>query len=447
VHKSLLKAEVYVCSEIYTELTITQFDGAITVRNDRAVVECNLSSGSLSLYVPSDRNGLQSCYETEMPGKIANEVLGIEDRGASKIVLRLLNDPSRDTDDIMRDEDIPDVAWIEKPPIVVQRPPTERTPSTTTTSQSMIEPATDTMVEQLPLTTATATNMAVTVRETMTSAQAPRRPLVFAQPVPIVTNLEEEAPWRRVARSEQYRKVLEEVTRQARRLPRDSEADLELGAINEAIGDLSLSINYADLTTAFIGQSTFENNARIGAAGELFVFERLRALNIQNFTIDNWQSRIRHHIRDHPDYRDLAPWTGQEVSDLMYTGNSFQLTTFLIKASRPHAHPRFLSQFLARPVKFHLEVKTTLGPCTTPFFMSQNQYRLMREKACDQESWDTPEELYVVLRVYNLLSKQIGVRAYVNPWHLKDGVLEFVADPWKVAPRADEDTDGRLRIL
>ena len=87
-------------------------------------------------------------------------------------------------------------------------------------------------------------------------------------------------------------------------------------------------------------------------------------------------------------------------------------------------------------MNLHLEVKTTTGPCTAPFFMSQNQYRLMQDKVYDQNSAAAPEDLYVILRVYNLLSGDTRMRAYINPWHPKDNVLQFVADPWKVMPTA-----------
>ena len=164
------------------------------------------------------------------------------------------------------------------------------------------------------------------------------------------------------------------------------------------------------------------------------VYERLRALGVNDFTIDNWQSTIRRYVNVHPDYRDMADWTGREVSDLMYTGSCSRLTKFLIECSRPHQYPVFLNDGLSRPVNIHLEVKTSTGGCTTPFYMSHHQYQLMRQKACAPNSREAPTDLYVVLRVYNLLSSQIRVRAYINPWHLRDDVLEFVADPWKVVP-------------
>lgn len=58
----------------------------------------------------------------------------------------------------------------------------------------------------------------------------------------------------------------------------------------------------------------------------------------------------------------------------------------------------------------------------------------MRAKACDTNASGAPADLYVILRVYNLLSNQMPPKAYINPWHLRDDVLEFVADPWKVVP-------------
>lgn len=89
------------------------------------------------------------------------------------------------------------------------------------------------------------------------------------------------------------------------------------------------------------------------------------------------------------------------------------------------------------PIEYLVEVKTTPGPCRTPFFMSMNQYKLMRRHAI----WNArgrPSTVYIIVRIYNLLSSRIGMEIYVDPWRLKDNVLEFVADPWKVIHSSSE---------
>lgn len=154
-----------------------------------------------------------------------------------------------------------------------------------------------------------------------------------------------------------------------------------------------------------------------------------------HFTLDNWQSSIRHNVRALHEYRDMQPWTGREVSDIMYLGDCNQLRQFLRQHSS-NPYPPWIDATTPTPLQYHIEVKTTPGPCNTPFFMSQNQYRLMRAKANDPNLYECPANLYVIVRVYNLLSSNIGVEVYVNPWYLKDKELEFVADPWKVIPQS-----------
>lgn len=136
----------------------------------------------------------------------------------------------------------------------------------------------------------------------------------------------------------------------------------------------------------------------------------------------------------HPDYRSLERWSYGELADIMYDGNCLRLVQFLINCSATDQYPCFLQYPLSTPVNFHLEVKTTTGPDDTPFFLSRKQYSLMYDTRCDPEQTETPPALYVILRVYNLTTNEIRVKAYINPWHLRENILDFVADPYKVTP-------------
>lgn len=42
-------------------------------------------------------------------------------------------------------------------------------------------------------------------------------------------------------------------------------------------------------------------------------------------------------------------------------------------------------------------------------------------------------QVYCVVRVYNLLSDEIGIRFYIDPWRFRKGRLRFrTNDGWKV---------------
>ncbi|KAK5682144.1 hypothetical protein LTS10_005269 [Elasticomyces elasticus] len=72
-------------------------------------------------------------------------------------------------------------------------------------------------------------------------------------------------------------------------------------------------------------------------------------------------------------------------------------------------------------LNYHIEVKTTTGPCTDPFMMSNIQVRLAEE-------WhNQPDHAYVIFRVYNVMAEP-AIRVYYDPFALaEEGKLEMVA--------------------
>lgn len=48
-------------------------------------------------------------------------------------------------------------------------------------------------------------------------------------------------------------------------------------------------------------------------------------------------------------------------------------------------------------------------------------------------------DLYVLVRVDDLLSSDFGSRTYIAPWNLRDNVLKIKANRWKVAPTGTVD--------
>ncbi len=91
---------------------------------------------------------------------------------------------------------------------------------------------------------------------------------------------------------------------------------------------------------------------------------------LPGFSREDWQSTIRGYAAAHPDYSDIVAWVGRETADITYSDFDGALTRLLIDkgylASETWAD--------ARPHYF-IEVKTTTGSCSTPFFMSKYQYR------------------------------------------------------------------------
>ncbi|KAL1863985.1 hypothetical protein Daus18300_007950 [Diaporthe australafricana] len=174
--------------------------------------------------------------------------------------------------------------------------------------------------------------------------------------------------------------------------------------------------NGVDLSAAWGDENSLERNRKVGAAGELF------------FSRENWQSTIRRYVTGHRNYQDMQPWFGRETSDITYSDREGVLTDFFVEKG-------YLERDLwadERP-EYFIEVKTTNMSCETPFFMSNSQYRRMRNNLIP--GGDVRDVIYVIFRVYNLGCDGMGLKIYLDPESLRlSGELSFTADTWSVVP-------------
>ena len=129
---------------------------------------------------------------------------------------------------------------------------------------------------------------------------------------------------------------------------------------------------------------TQERDFKVGAAGELYMFEYLKGLGLEEFSLENWKSGIRDRVKIHADYQDLEKDTDRSaIADIEYLDDSGGLTQFLIQKGH-------LAQALwnsGRPF-YHIEIKTTTSSdWQEPFFMSKAQERHVRTstlQACNR---------------------------------------------------------------
>ncbi|KAF5535752.1 hypothetical protein FMEXI_10658 [Fusarium mexicanum] len=127
-----------------------------------------------------------------------------------------------------------------------------------------------------------------------------------------------------------------------------------------------------ELSRQFRSHGLPERDMRIGALGELFVFELLHNMDppLPRFSRDNWQSQMRKFITIHPDYSDMLPWTAQETADIVYYDRKRVLTNhladkgYLDKTAWQNKKPLFL-----------IEVKSTTGHSRTPFYMNAGEFQ------------------------------------------------------------------------
>jgi hypothetical protein len=262
MHQLLLTTEVFVCEEMWTELTVRQEDEDVSVRSDRAVVKVSQADGRLVLYVPSDHDGLYSCFHTELPGELAR-LLDIQDRAAVKVIYRILNDVEKNLDTITNDEDLYSYNWFERP--VPSQQQSSPFPAPNGTENPTIDPISS------PPTIPDEARLVLPVdRSSNTSYPQTTNNL----PAPIsVRPAAQDSVWEQVARTEQYKKLLREVVRQARSGQSSRSGSFSLFEIDEALNELDNTVDYAAFHRTFgsTGYGKFEDNARVGAAGELFV--------------------------------------------------------------------------------------------------------------------------------------------------------------------------------
>ncbi|KAH8879540.1 hypothetical protein GQ53DRAFT_834067 [Thozetella sp. PMI_491] len=107
---------------------------------------------------------------------------------------------------------------------------------------------------------------------------------------------------------------------------------------------------------------------RLGAAGELYIFEYLRSIRLPNFGLQNWTSSLRTICKVYPEYHDIGP-SRDGIADLEYFDENGVFTEFLLA----HGYSGRGIQRGMRPT-YRFEVKaTTSTNWRAPFYMSRNQ--------------------------------------------------------------------------
>ncbi|CZR67299.1 uncharacterized protein PAC_17198 [Phialocephala subalpina] len=175
--------------------------------------------------------------------------------------------------------------------------------------------------------------------------------------------------------------------------------------------------------------SAFINN--IGAAGELFVYERLKRLHLPNFNIENWQSKIRKLVLPYLREGIVKPWTSKETADIVYKDRQWALTRHLIQQGYPLSKPGN-----GEGPEYFIEVKSTLGPCKAEFFMIKGQYDRMRKyKITGTQVGSMPSKIYIICRVFNLGKDDTDMHLYFDPGALEENnKLKFTASKYSVVP-------------
>jgi len=169
-----------------------------------------------------------------------------------------------------------------------------------------------------------------------------------------------------------YKRILENVVSVARQRVESGVFESTGVSIRGPVATKALS--QESIREAFATR-TQERDFKVGAAGELYMFEYLNGLGLPRFGLENWKSAIRDRGNIHADYDGLEKDNDRSaIADIEYLDDSRKLTQFLTQKGH-------LAQGLwdiERPL-YHIEVKTTTSSdWQEPFFMSKAQERHVR---------------------------------------------------------------------
>ncbi|KAE9369740.1 hypothetical protein N431DRAFT_493510 [Stipitochalara longipes BDJ] len=457
IYHLFLQAEVYETDSMLRNLVYTQHNDTVTVEINRSKLHISEKLGTLKIYVPKDRKGQELCFLQMLPTKLFNEVIMgkkisnssvASDSEAVRIIAALLTSSDDVVCDLLDDAGIvpvpyPDDFDIEahdqvstpiKPTVqdegrsLIHResrpfsPPGEIRRQG---SEESIFSQGSRLLSPTPPPSYKSSYLAATPTH--------RRPsLSSISSQPSTPRSSEPAPFSANSGQTEYLRLLNNVISAAKRkrgrFP--SRGAFNLGDLFDALPNDSDAepITY-NLPFGVRSENQLAHDMRVGAAGELYVFEILSRLEtrLHKFGRDNWQSTIRRYVTVHEDYSDMEPWKGAETSDITYNDKKGEFTKLLVENG-------FLKDFWigAKP-KYYLEVKTTTKECGTRFFISKSQYQRMERMRLKKR--EVSSEVYIILRVFNLDKDTIDMRLYVDPKGVKEGGdLIFTPESYSVLP-------------
>ncbi|KAE8452297.1 hypothetical protein EG329_000997 [Mollisiaceae sp. DMI_Dod_QoI] len=428
LYNRLLRASIHVSDGISKSISVIQYGETITIENSRANFHLDEKDDELLLYVPRDKDAREECFFRQLPRRLM-KYFAISDLSAEALLNGIIGCSSLiSVDNILKDAGIVQIDGIGRTfePELGASPTgfddtsfQDGTPASTESRKSESRPSTPVTTNRTAYNARTNTEISASVHRSSSHYDEQRAaigssPLLSAaESIPSIPLVDNELP------EIGYVALLERVITSAGRMAIPVQG---YDFVDELPAEHSLGI---DLFESVFAARSMERDRKVGAAGELFIFEILLNLELPGFTEDNWKSTIRKEVRVHNRYRHLAPWMGRETADITYIDSTGQLTKLFIDLA-------YLDDEIwadARPT-YYLEIKTTTRDCSEQFYMSGPQYERMQKMRLQPQS--TAPDIYVILRVFNLEGK-IGFRVYVDPESSRlQGELEFNVDTWAV---------------
>ncbi|KAF2464794.1 uncharacterized protein BDR25DRAFT_380700 [Lindgomyces ingoldianus] len=407
VYQTLQQISVYFSDDISKTVSIVQDRKAVTIERETAYFHLVSENGQLNLFVPRCKGRQQICLERHLPTRLLKHLGAQNISGSEGLSSIIIASSLSVVDEFLQLDGIIEVDGIVRP-IEDEGYNSDSSAGNTNLTDSQSTPGYPTTPTLQPSTTHHTRS-----ENSCPSDPSPGELLSLGSPIP------SELP-------DLYRKLLDAVIRQARDI---SDLPKAGGVVTSHLSaDSGLNARLA-LRSPYDGEEKF----KIGAAGELFVFELLQSLSLPGFNLDNWQSGIRGRISVHPSYHGIVRWPDKEITDIIYEDRNSALTTLLIEKGYLTR-----SKWEGRSPKFCIEVKTTPYEMSYPFFCSQPQCDMMENMQLSAES--DLGEIYLVARVFGLGGSGMGLKLYVDPASLRnERELVFQADKYAVTPATRVD--------
>ncbi|KAH8698523.1 hypothetical protein BGW36DRAFT_376264 [Talaromyces proteolyticus] len=429
-YDELKKIEVRETDGISSQLHLSQDGRVIKVEMNRSELHLQDHQDGLKIYIPRDEDMQYQCFLDRMPKALLEWIMTDPKTGicekfndkAINAICTVIQAQNKYISETMNRAGImsvetPDDSVNDGPNLispVLPQPVEEEYISTGSQGGSDLER--DTSVQNVRNTSSHGNLVDISngERRGTTSSHIPSSP--------------------RVAQSNQvdleYLRILRSAVNSARRAAFPSRGTFDMAALARSLPTVLPENNgeYFGLRSS----EKIERDKKIGAAGELYVFEVLSRLTptLPGFSRSNWKSNLRKYVTIHDDYATLSPWRGVETADITYDDTESILTNFLVDKGYLNT-----SDWSGKRPRYFLEVKSTTGPCENAFYMSRSQYELMQANSNGHMGSGQTDSIYVIFRVFDVGKDSMEMKVYVDPETMRERAeLLFTAKTWSILP-------------
>ncbi|KAL8763201.1 MAG: hypothetical protein Q9184_000918 [Pyrenodesmia sp. 2 TL-2023] len=419
LYRKFKRATVYVSDDIRRSLQIMQGGRSIEGASSRANLHLEEAEGALRLYLPKDEVERDVCFESDLPRRLCI-FLNVTDPGAPGIIGAVFR-----KDKLIVIEKILENAGVGQVHCdFIALDDELGTSKAGSDIETLVEAASNVRLPAPSSVPRQCTPSGWVRRKEGRSgsedAEDGRHKMI-----PDFSYQEQH----KEAEETAYERILNQIVKVARQRVRSGVFESTELSVGDPVAIKALS--QETIREAFATGSQDRDLFKIGAAGELYMFEHLKGLRLPGFGLENWKSAIRDRVKLHADYINTEKNNDRRaLADIEYVDESRTFTQFLIQ--RGH-----LAQTLSKSDKplYHIEIKTTPGSdWQEPFFMSKAQERHIQDKRI--EDGKSCSNIYIICRIFNLgQGDRTGMHIYLDPeTKRRNGELAFSTHTWAVKP-------------